>query len=128
MNTEDILHLIFERHDTLQGYWNLFIAGTAAILGLVASGKPFAQQKQMKAFLSAAFVIFALSNLAAILNLNSQRRELAKLIEEPKVMQLIESTLPPPDSWLIAFHLTIDVIVVFTIWFVQWHGLASSKK
>lgn len=128
MEPSEVLELLFRRADTLQGYWNLLIAGTAAMLGLMASGKPFTQQRQMKVLLTIAFTAFAISNLVAILAVNDQRRHLGLLIPGKHPLKaLAESAMPQADLLLIAFHITIDVLVILTIWFVHWSVRAHSR-
>jgi hypothetical protein len=115
------LKILFERAEALNGYWNLYIAVSLGVLGLMASGKPFTQLRQTKVLLTIAFAAFAMSNLDVIIDTNEQRRALGALIE-PK-FQTAAGFAAPPDNWkVMTFHVVLDVLVVLCIWLVRWHS------
>ncbi len=123
----DTLKLLFDRADALNGYWNLYIAVALGVLGLMASGKSFAHLRQTKALLTIAFVVFALSNLEVLIATNEQRRAIAALIDP--AYRAAAQHAGPPENWkLIAFHLTLDLVVVLCIWLVKWHSLKDESS
>jgi AcrR family transcriptional regulator len=122
----EVLKIVFERAEALNGYWNLYIAVSLGVLGLMASGKPFTQFRQTKILLTIGFVAFALSNLDVILDTNEQRRALAALIEEK--FRAAAKFAAPPDDWkVIAFHVVLDTVVALCIWMLPWHGAQDDK-
>ena len=74
-----LLDFVFGRADALNGYWNLYIAVSLGLLGIMASAKAFTEIRTIKILLTVAFVGFALSNLDVIDSTNEQRRQLASL-------------------------------------------------
>jgi hypothetical protein len=123
----ELLKLIFERAEALNGYWNLYIAVSLGVLGLMASGKPFTHLRQTKILLTAAFFAFALSNLGVILDTNEQRRALGTLIA-PEFRAAAEHAGPPADWKVIAFHGALDLIVILCIWLVRWYSPKDERS
>jgi hypothetical protein len=117
----ETLKLLFERSEALNGYWNLYIAVSLGALGLMASGKSFTRLRQTKILLTIAFVVFAFSNLEVLIDTNEQRRALGALIA-PDYLAAAKHAAPP-DNWkLMAFHITLDLVVVLCIWLVNWYS------
>ncbi len=119
MDQNELMNLIFGRVDALNGYWNLYIAVTLGILGIMASGKKFTKQTSIKTLLTVAFLVFAYSNWSAISGTNEQRRLLIPLVTASysSVAQLTE----PPLYWLLAlYHGALDLLVIGGIWLVRW--------
>ena len=42
----DALKLLFDRAEALNGYWNLYIAVSLGVVGLMASGKSFTRLRR----------------------------------------------------------------------------------
>jgi hypothetical protein len=119
MGQNDIMQLIFGRVDALNGYWNLYIAVSLGILGIMASGKKFTKQPSIKILLTVTFIVFALSNWDAISGTNDQRRELIKLAATPYAT--VAQLTAPPAYWVLAFyHGFLDLLVIGGLWLVPW--------
>ncbi|MBI4791674.1 MAG: hypothetical protein HY789_02820 [Deltaproteobacteria bacterium] len=119
METKDILGLAIDRASAINGYWNLYIAVATGLVGVMSSGKGFTRSRSLQVFLTVAFVIFAYSNLDAILRLGELRTALLDML--PAGMEAIGKSLQPARPWqYIAFHGTLDLLVVAAIWFVPW--------
>src|SRR5687767_11302965 len=117
----DALKLLFDRAEALNGYWNLYIAVSLGVVGLMASGKSFTRPRRTKILLTIAFVVFALSNLDVIIATNEQRRALGALVGPELRAAAVHAA--PHDNWkVIAFHATLDVVVVLCIWLVKWYS------
>lgn len=113
MNT-DYLEILVERTSYLNTYWNFYIVVSTAVIGTIASGKIHVT-KTIRVIITVAFVLFAASNLHAILNVNEQRVALIKLI--PASQSTIADTLKPNDMWqYIFFHVLLDSAVFFAVW------------
>ena len=119
MEAKDILGLAIDRASAINGYWNLYIAVATGLVGVMSSGKGFTRSRSLQVFLTVAFVIFAYSNLDAILRLGELRTALLHLL--PAEMEAIGKSLQPAKPWqYMAFHGTLDLLVVAAIWFVPW--------
>lgn len=122
----ELLKIIFERAEALNGYWNLYIAVAFGVLTLMASGKPFTKHRSTKLFLTLAFIFFAFSNLQVLYDTNVQRGILVSLAVSPYVE--VAAHAGPPDHWkLFLFHGALDFIVVMCIWFVPWHSASGNE-
>jgi hypothetical protein len=83
----------------------------------------------LKLFLTMAFIIFAWSNLGAIIALGRLRTVLLERL--PADMKAIRESMVPATSWqYFCFHLVLDLLVVGSIWLVPWQSidLSSSVK
>jgi len=119
MEIKDILGFAIERASALNGLWNIYIAVATGVLGVMASGKAFTTSKILKVFLSLVFVVFAYSNLDAILRLGDLRNSLLQML--PTGMDALKLNLKPAEPLHYkVFHLVLDAIVVAAIWFVPW--------
>jgi hypothetical protein len=122
MEAKDVLGFAIERASALNGLWNLFIAVATAIVGVMASSKPFTTSGSLKTVLSVAFVAFAYVNLDAMLQLGELRLALLKMLppEFPNRVQVVTS-LNPAEWWqYMIFHLLLDAVVLAAIWLVPW--------
>jgi hypothetical protein len=119
---KDILGFAIDRATAINGYWNLYIAVATGLVGVMSSGKVFTNSKPMKVFATIAFVVFAYSNLDAILRLGELRAVLLDML--PTEMKALHESLAPAKPWqYIAFHGALDLLVIAAIWFVPWpHG------
>src|SRR4051794_13711061 len=117
----ELLKLLYERAGALNVLWNLYIVVALGGIGFLASGRRFAQQARIKLVLTVGFVVFALSNLNAILYVNHGRQELLKLIHSPYLLAA-NPAVGPPDWLFISFHLALDTLVVLCVWFVRWYA------
>jgi len=99
----------------------LYIAVALGGIGLLASGRPFAQQARIKLVLTFGFVLFALSNLQAIWRINQERRALLDMMIHSRYWLAANPAGGQPNWQLITFHLTLDTLVVLAVWFVRWY-------
>ncbi len=119
MEAKDILGFAIERASAINGYWNLYIAVATGVVGVMSSGKLFTKSKSLKTFLTVAFVVFAYSNLAAILRLGELRTALLDML--PNNLEALRGSLAPAKPWqYIGFHGALDLLVVASILFVPW--------
>src|SRR5262249_15475249 len=86
-------------------YWNLYIAVALSGIGFLASGKLFAQQARIKLVLTVGFVVFALSNLNAMLCINHQRQALLKMIDSHYLLAA-NPAVGPPDCPMVGVDFT----------------------
>lgn len=122
MTEADILGLAIDRAGAINTYWNLHIAVSTAVLGIMASGKHFTSSKALKTIMTCAFVLFAYSNLDAILRLGELRIALLELLpsELSNREAFVASLAPASRGQYVAFHAVLDIAVVTAIWFVPW--------
>lgn len=123
-----ILELVFARADALNGYWNLYIAVSLGLLGVMASGKPFTEVRPIKVLLTLAFIGFACSNIDVLDSTNEQRRQLLLLLKNSSYSPAATAAGPPERWQLWMFHLTLDALIVLLVWFVPWHKAGASSS
>jgi hypothetical protein len=127
LNPTDILRLAIDRSSAIMTLWNIFIAVATAVVGVMAKG--FAGSRTLKLVLSGAFVIFAASNLWAILRLGELRTALLAMLpaDLPNHAAIVAS-LSPAQAWQYAlFHGILDLSVLAIIWLVRWPGAKSGQ-
>jgi hypothetical protein len=121
MNFNELVQLYFERSNSLQGYWTLYVV---IIGGLLA----FASMRKQRDLVTTALVIvlfcfFAYKNLGAIRDVTMQRYAVLQAIRDSAstnagplvqpVKQLLEPTLVAPAyDGIRNFHVTSDVLTV----------------
>jgi len=120
LQTGEILNLAIDRASAVNTYWNLYIAVATAVIGTMASGKVFTGSLALKVFLSLAFVVFAASNLWAILRLGDLRTALIGMLPETLPASLTDSIRPASATGYSSFHIALDLVVLACIWFVPW--------
>ena len=124
LESKDILGFAIDRASAINTYWNIFIAVATAVVGVMASGKTFTDSLTLQIILTGAFVVFAYSNLEAIIRLGKLRKALLAMLPDdlPNCEAVVES-LSPAGRWHYAgFHVFLDVVVLSAIWFVPWHS------
>ena len=128
MDAKDILGFAIDRAAAINTYWNIFIAVATAVVGVMASGKAFTNSRVLKIFLTGAFVVFAYSNLDAILRLAELREALLAMLPDglPQRETLVASLNPAKWWQYSAFHVFLDAVVIAAIWFVPWPGPEDS--
>lgn len=116
----DLLKMLIERTSYINTYWNFYIIVSTAVIGTIASGKIHIS-KTIRVILTIAFLLFAASNLHAILTVNEQRDALVALI--PPELSAVSQTLKPgPMLQYITFHLLLDIAVLFGVWRIRQNG------
>ncbi len=78
---KETLTLFFERANSSQTLWNLDIAVTLGLLAFLATVKPRSRAIKISYLLAAGYIIFALSNLGALLRTFDQQRVLGAAVE-----------------------------------------------
>ncbi len=126
IEAKDILGFAIDRASAINGYWNLYIAVATGLVGVMSSGKLFTKSKSLKIFITVAFVVFACSNLYAILRLGELRSALLDML--PTQMGAVREGLAPAEPWqYIVFHGVLDLLVVASTWFVPWPHPGASE-
>lgn len=122
LESNEILGFAIDRASAINTYWNIFIAVATAVVGVMASGKAFTSSRALKIFLAGAFVVFAYSNLDAIIRLGELRTALlAMLPDDLPNREAVIGSLRPAEWWqYTGFHVFLDVVVLAAIWFVPW--------
>jgi len=130
MEPKDILALAMDRASAVNTYWNIFIAIATAVVGIVASGKPFARSRALKIFLTLAFVVFAYSNLEAIIRLGELREALLEMLPgDLPNWRAVVASIRPAEWWrYTGFHVFLDLVVLSAIWFVPWHSAKTATE
>jgi hypothetical protein len=127
LETKDVLGFAIERASAINTYWNLYLAVATGVLGILATGKDFSGSWSIKLLITIAFIVFALSNLDAIIKLGEQRQALLDML--PKSVdnrEAILASLSPAKKWQYAvFHGVLDSAVIAAIWFVPWRDLRA---
>ncbi|MBG6173577.1 hypothetical protein IWQ55_000851 [Labrenzia sp. EL_208] len=117
-----LLQLSMDSSKEVNTYWNLYIAVATAVVGIMAAGHQYTNSKILKIILSGAFLVFAISNLLAIIRLGNLRMALINAFpDEFKNNPELMAGLMPAD-WLsyTAFHGFLDIAVIAAIWAVPW--------
>ena len=128
LDSKDILGFAIDRASAINTYWNIFIAVATAVVGVMASGKAFTNSRVLKIFLTGAFIVFACSNLDAIIRLGELREALLAMLPGAfPNRETIVAGLSPAKWWqYAAFHVLLDAVVLAAIWFVPWPGSEDS--
>ena len=108
------MKILINRSQYINTYWNFYIGVATFVLGLVLSGK-FSINRVTKKLLLVSFLLFTVSNLLSIINLNEQRE---LLISNINLVYSVMAEAFKPDHKLsyILFHLTLDITVLTIVW------------
>jgi hypothetical protein len=117
---KELLGFLFQRADATQTFWNFYAGAVTAVLGLVTAGKPAWLNVWVRSGITAAFLVFAVANFAALNSIRTQRDELMAVASEMKGYSRIAkvvAAVKPATKWeLRGFHGALDVAVVIAIW------------
>ena len=104
------------------------VAVATAAVGVMASGKPFTNSRPLKIVLTVAFLVFALSNLDAIIRLGELREALLNMLpmDFPNREDLVKSLSPATWWQYTVFHVLLDTAVLACIWIVRWPNSKES--
>ena len=125
MTYNDLIQLYFERSNSLQSYWTLYVV---VIGGLLAFSSIRKQGDMLTTLLvSILFSFFAFKNLDAIHDVTVQRFAVLDAIkksppsnETASVSKAIEPTLNPPEfTGVRNFHVTSDVLTILALWSME---------
>ena len=120
MNYNDLIQLYFERSNSLQSYWTLYVV---IIGGLLAFSSIRKQGDMVTTLLvSILFSFFAFKNLDAIHDVTVQRFAVLESIKQlpATARNAIETTLTPPAFGGVRnFHVTSDVLTILALWSME---------
>lgn len=124
MTTTDVVSFAIDRASAINVYWNIYIAVATAVVGVLSTGKLVTRSRILKALLTVLFLIFAISNLLAIIRLGELRQALVDMIPSSSMDFLTLKTSLAPEPWwaYLLFQGTLDLLLVLAIWFVPWPG------
>ncbi len=137
MDYSNLIQLFFERSNSLQWYWTLYVV---IIGGLLA----FSSLRRQPDFITTGlitvlFSFFAYKNLGAIQDVSLQRFAVLHAIsqyaptptETAQVMSLrstLEPTLAAPDlSGVKIFHIASDLLTIAAIWAMELRRMRRGK-
>ncbi len=127
LDLNNTLNLFFQAGAAVQTLWNLYIVAAVGVVGFMVASPSVGRQRRNKLFLTAAFLVFAFSNLYAQVQVQSQRHALADIValnlthakDIPDKYETLEETIkPPPVRRVIAFHLGYTTLVSLAIWLI----------
>ncbi len=125
LDLNNTLNLLFQAGAAVQTLWNLYIVAALGVVGYIAASPSVGMQRRNKLFLTAAFLVFAFSNLYAQVQVQSQRHALADIValnltqaqDIPDKYKTLEETIkPPPVRRVKAFHLGYTILISLAIW------------
>ena len=101
-----LLQLSMDSSKEVNTYWNLYIAVATAVVGIMAAGHQYANSKMLRIILSVAFLVFAISNLLAIIRLGRLRMALINAFPEElkNDSELVAGLMPANWQAYLAFH------------------------
>jgi hypothetical protein len=125
MNYAELVQLYFERSNSLQNYWTLYVV---VIGGLLAFSSLRPRRDWITTLLvSVLFSFFAFKNLDAIREVTVQRfavlkslQHLASDMAANPVHERLGPTLTPPEfGGVRTFHITSDVLTIAALWAME---------
>ena len=140
MSYNDLLHLYFDRSNSLQWYWTIYVV---VIGGLLAFSSLRQRPDHRTAILvTVLYCFFAYKNLGAIHDVTEQRFAIYNTIRsvppnptnsDSSAMLLhsaLEPTLQPPEyagaTGVRNFHVATDVLVVLALWAMERRRLRAA--
>ena len=130
MNYNELIQLYFERGNSMQAYWNLYVIIIGGLLAFSSLRKQPAAITT--ALVSILFALFAYKNLDAMHDVTAQRFAALQAIKQfdssgttvpsPKqVRDLIEPTLTPATYESVrATHVASDILTIAAIWAMEF--------
>jgi hypothetical protein len=127
MNFSELVHLYFERSNSLQGYWTVYVIIVGGLLAFSSLRK--APDPVTTVLISVLFAFFAYKNLGAIEDVSLQRFAVLEAISrveqgEPaqtgELRKLFGPTLNPPGiDGVRKFHLASDLLTIAALWAME---------
>ena len=127
LDLNNTLNLLFQAGAATQTYWNLYIVVAVGVVGFIAASPSAGRQRRNKVLFTAAFLVFAFSNLMAMNQVHSQWDALADIValnltpaqDIPNEFKVLERTIKPlPFSLVMAFHLGYTTLISLAIWLI----------
>jgi hypothetical protein len=118
MSYAQLIKLYFERSNSLQWYWTLYVVIVGGLLAFSSIRKE--RDRRTALLVMILFCFFAYKNLGAIHDVTEQRLAVLKLIKDTPALLAdrvtLEPTLQPPEyEGVRNFHVTSDVLVVLAV-------------
>ena len=127
LTVEQTLRLVFGRTDAFRVLWNIYIVVTLGVIGFIANVGTKPSGRMVSWLAAAGFLVFALSNMAALLQTQTERRGLVEVLDSlnpPGQYGTLRSAVGGLRSWVIpAFHLLMDAGVVTCILLLGRRGV-----
>lgn len=128
MEFKDALTIFFERSTAMQTYWNFYVTIVLAYIAFFGSIKPSPTTRHAATLLTAGFLVFAVVNLEALLDVTRQRWVLRELlVAQPPVLEALPDAnivasvttmlTPPRVIGVIAVHVIGDILTLIAIWY-----------
>jgi hypothetical protein len=130
MNYNELIQLYFERGNSMQAYWNLYVIIIGGLLAFSSLRKQPAAITT--ALVSILFALFAYKNLDAMHDVTAQRFAALQAIKQfdssgttvpssKQVRDLIEPTLTPATYESVrATHVASDILTIAAIWAMEF--------
>jgi hypothetical protein len=130
MNYNELIQLYFERANSMQAYWNLYVIIVGGLLAFSSLRKQPAAITT--ALVSILFALFAYKNLDAMHDVTAQRFATLEAIKQfdsggaavsssKQVRDLLEPTLTPATYGSVrATHVTSDILTIVAIWAMEF--------
>jgi hypothetical protein len=130
MNYNELIQLYFERGNSMQAYWNLYVIIIGGLLAFSSLRKQPAAITT--ALVSILFALFAYKNLDAMHDVTAQRFATLQAIKQfdssgatvpssKQVRDLLEPTLTPATYGSVrATHVTSDILTIAAIWAMEF--------
>ncbi len=127
MTVCELSPIYFERSAAVQTFWNFHITVSLGLLAFISAAHTTLNDVPIAIIITAVFIVFTLSNLAALVEAQKQRHVLAKVMQQIADVsedvhdRNVADLATPPELWKVKiFHLIMDVFVITTIWFIPW--------
>ena len=129
MHYNELIQLYFERSNSLQSYWTLYVV----VIGGLLAFSSIRKQGDMgtTALVSVLFAFFAFKNLDAIHDVTVQRFAVLEVIKQysatgaemqnvSAAQKAIAPTLIPPEFGGVRnFHVASDVLTILALWSME---------
>jgi len=125
MTHYQFLQFYFDRSNALQWYWTLYVV----ILGGLLAFSSLRKQPDYRTvvLVSILYCCFAYKNLGAIEDVTRQQLSILDTLKSLPEPLAVESTLTPTDvPGVRIFHAFCDVLVILTIWTMEWRRVRYS--
>jgi hypothetical protein len=121
LSYKDALDMFFERSNAMQTFWNFYLTVIFALIALFASIRPVRNLNVLKWCVLLGFIVFAIVNLGALVNVADQRLRLAGVVGRLASTDVASSTLAPsldpPQVWQVwVLHIVGDLVTIAAIW------------
>ena len=125
MSYSELVQLYFERSNSLQSYWTLYVVVIGGVLAF--SSLRTRRDWLTTLIVSVLFSFFAYKNLDAIHDVTLQRFAVLKTLQQTApdapanpVHALLGPTLTPPEfEGVRTFHITSDVLTIAALWAME---------